>query len=115
MTRRRILIVEDEILLGNECASHVENAGFEVAGPYSRLKDVPQDLAGIAGAILNINVAGRTAYRLIDRLVEMNIPVVFYAGYDVRHDPQRYATLPRVTKPNPCIEAVQELIRQLAN
>ena len=84
-------------------------------GPYSRLKDVPQDIAGIAGAILDINVAGRTAYRLIDRLVEMNIPVVFHAGCDVRHDSQRYAVLPRVTKPNPCIDAVQELVRLLAN
>jgi DNA-binding response OmpR family regulator len=56
MTRRRILIVEDEILLGDECASHVESAGFEVAGPYSALEDVPEDLAGIAGAILDINV-----------------------------------------------------------
>ena len=115
MTRRKILIVEDEILLGDECASHVENAGFEVAGPYSRLEDVPRDMAGIEGAILDINIGGASAYRLIDRLLEMNIPVILYTGYDIRHDPQRYATLPRVTKPNPCIGAVQELIRNLAS
>lgn len=56
MARRRILIVEDEITLGDECTSHAEEAGFEVAGPYSRLKDVPADLTGISGAILNIGV-----------------------------------------------------------
>ena len=41
MPRRRILIVEDEFLIDEACASVVEEAGFEVAGPYSRLKDVP--------------------------------------------------------------------------
>ena len=115
MTRRKILIVEDEILLGDECASHVENAGFEVAGPYSALEDVPQDLAGVAGAILDINVAwgfDLSADRSPSRNEHSGHPL-----HRIRHghDPQRYATLPRVTKPNPCLDAVQELIRQLAN
>jgi FixJ family two-component response regulator len=113
MARRGILIVEDEILLGDDCASHVQKAGFEVAGPYSRLKDVPEDLAGIAGAIIDINVAGKSAYRLIDRLVEMNIPVVFYTGYGDHHDFGKYGKIPRVKKPAACCEAVQELIREL--
>ena len=42
MTRRRILIVEDEFLIAENCASLVEEVGFEVAGPYSKLGDVPQ-------------------------------------------------------------------------
>jgi DNA-binding response OmpR family regulator len=113
MARRGILIVEDEILLGDDCASHVKEAGLEVIGPYSKLNDVPEDLTGIAGAILDINVAGRSAYRLIDRLLEMNVPVVFYTGYDVRHDPGKYAEIPRVPKPAACVYAVQELIRGL--
>ena len=79
------------------------------------LEDVPQDLADIEGAILDINIGGASAYRLIDRRLEMNIPVILYTGCDIRHDPQRYATLPRVSKPNSCFDAVRELIRQLAN
>jgi hypothetical protein len=112
MSRRRILI-EDEILLGYDCASHVEAAGFEVAGPYSMLKDVPQDLLGISGAILDVNIRGMLSYRLIDRLLEMNIPVILYTGYAKGHGPPEYANLPRVTKPTPSLEAVQELVRQL--
>ena len=111
MARRRILIVEDEILLGDDCAFCVEDAGFEVAGPYSRLKDVPQDLLGISGAILDVNIGGDTAYRLVDRLLKMSIPVIIYTGYDVRREPQEYAGLPRVMKPDPCHEAVRKLIR----
>ena len=67
MPRRRILIVEDEFLIDEACASVVEEAGFEVAGPYSRLKDVPQELSGISGAIIDISICGVSAYPLIDR------------------------------------------------
>jgi hypothetical protein len=115
MSRRRILIVEDEILLADECASHVEAAGFEVAGPYSMLEHVPQELSDISGAILGVDIRGTHSYRLIDRLLEMNIPVILYTGYNKRHGPQEYAKLPRVTKPTPSLEAVRELIRQLEN
>ena len=113
MTRRRILIVEDEFLIAENCASLVEEVGFEVAGPYSKLGDVPQELSGISGAIIDLNLCGASAYPLIDRLLEMNIPVTLYTGYDARHCPKRYAELSRVTKPTPCLDAVKDLMRQL--
>jgi FixJ family two-component response regulator len=113
MTQRRVLIVEDEILLGDDCAALVKEAGFDVAGPYSRLEDVPQDLVGISGAILDVNIGGKSAYGLIDRLLEMNIPVIMYTGY--RDGPPKYASVLRGTKPAPCRDAVLELIRQLLN
>ena len=56
MTQHRVLIVEDEFFLADDCALHAEESGFEVAGPYSRLEDVPQDLVGISVAILNIDL-----------------------------------------------------------
>jgi CheY-like chemotaxis protein len=113
MTRRRILIVEDEYLIAENCASCAEEAGFEVAGPYSKLGDVPQELSGISGAILDLNLCGVSAYPLIDRLLEMNIPVTLYTGYDARYCPTKYAKLSRVTKPTPCIDAIKDLMRQL--
>jgi hypothetical protein len=105
MTRRRILIVEDEFFIAENCASVVEEAGFEVAGPYSKLGDVPQELSGISGAILDLNVCGVSAYPLIDRLLEMNIPVTLYTGYDSHGCPKKYEKVPRVMKPTPCLDA----------
>ena len=115
MPRRRILIVEDEFLIDEACASVVEEAGFEVAGPYSRLKDVPQELSGISGAIIDINIFGVSAYPLIDRLLEMNVPITLYTGYDARCCPGQYAKLHRVNKPPPCLDAIKDLMRQMPN
>jgi hypothetical protein len=90
------LIVEDEFLIAEDCALTAEEAGFDVAGPYSKLKDVPQDLAGISAAILDLNVCGVLTYPLIDRLIEMNIPVTLYTGYRAYYGRQKYANRPRL-------------------
>jgi len=113
MPRRRILIVEDEFFIAEDCASTAEEAGFEVAGPYLRLKDVPQDLAGISAAILDINLNGDSAYPLIDRLIAMGIPVTLYTGYSAKHDPEKYANLPRVMKPSSCVAAIKDIAQKL--
>src|SRR5215471_14806919 len=115
MPRRRILIVEDEFFIAEDCATTAEEAGFEVAGPYLKLEDVPSDLAGISAAILDLNVCGVSAYPLLDRLLEMNIPVTLYTGYDAKCGPEKYANVPRVTKPSACADAIEEVTRQLAN
>ena len=112
MARRALLIVEDEFFIADDCASAAEKAGFEVVGPFFRLADVPQDLTGISAAILDLNLNGVSAYPLVDRLLEMKIPVVLYTGYDAEHDP-KYADLPRVNKPTTCDEAIIEIMRQL--
>ena len=113
MSKRKLLIVEDEFLIAEDCALTAEEAGFEVAGPYSKLKDVPHDLAGISAAILDLNVCGVLTYPLIDRLIDMNIPVTLYTGYRAHYGPQKYANLPRVIKPQTCDEAVKAIVRQL--
>jgi hypothetical protein len=113
MTRRRILIVEDEFFIAEDCASCAEEAGFEVAGPYFKLNDVPQELSGISGAILDLNIGGVSAYPLIDRLLERNIPVTLYTGYAARSCPEKYASLSRVLKPSSCLHAVNDIMRQL--
>ena len=113
MPKRKLLIVEDEFLIAEDCASTAEKAGFEVAGPYLKLKDVPQDLAGISAAILDLNVCGVLTYSLIDRLLEMNIPVTLYTGYSAHYSPEKYANLSRVIKPKTSDDAIKAIVRQL--
>src|SRR5215475_8077784 len=114
MPKRKLLIVEDEFLIAEDCASTAEKAGFEVAGPYLKLEDVPSDLAGISAAILDLNVCGVSAYPLLDRLLEMNIPVTLYTGYNAKCGPEKYAKVSRVNKPSACTDAVKDIMRQLA-
>jgi hypothetical protein len=61
-----------------------------------------------------VHVCGDSTYPLIDRLLEMDIPVILYTGSEIPHDPQKYAKLPRVAKPSPCRKAFEALIRQIA-
>jgi DNA-binding NtrC family response regulator len=106
MTPRTILVVEDEYYLADDCATCVRSAGFDVAGPYGSLEEIP-DISGITGAVLDINLRGTWVYPLLDRLLAMKIPVILYTGY--AELPTKYAAVPRVTKPAPCSEAVDEL------
>ena len=103
MTPRTILVVEDEYYLADDCAGCVRDAGFDVAGPYGSLEDIPE-ISSICGAVLDINLRGTWVYPLLDRLLAMNIPVTLYTGYS--EVPDKYAAVPRVTKPAHCSEAV---------
>jgi hypothetical protein len=105
MSGRRIPIVEDEYWLGEGCASLAREAGFEVVGPFLKLEDVRLDLDDIAGALVNINLCGSFIYPLLDRLLERNIAVTLYTGYDSHLIPQKYGGLGCVVKPSSCKEA----------
>jgi hypothetical protein len=113
MARRKLLIVEDEAFIAMDIADTAEKVGFEVAGPFSRLEQVPQDLTGISAAILDLNVGGTSAYPLLDQLLERNIPVTLYTGYDANCGPEKYAKVSRVNKPSSCADAVKDVMRQL--
>jgi DNA-binding NtrC family response regulator len=106
MTPRTILVVEDEYYLADDCATCVRDAGFAVAGPYGSMDDIPE-IGDICGAVLDINLRGTWVYPLLDRLLAMNIPVILYTGY--AELPDKYAAVPRVTKPALCSEAVTSL------
>jgi DNA-binding NtrC family response regulator len=112
MMPRTILVVEDEYFLADDCASLVKRAGFDVAGPYGSIEE-DLDLKEIAGAVIDINLRGTGVFPLLDRLLEMNIPVVVYTGYNEL--PEKYAMVPRVIKPTHCSEAVKALCRQFEN
>jgi DNA-binding NtrC family response regulator len=110
MTPRTILVVEDEYFLADDCALCVRKAGFDVAGPYGTLEEIP-DLSGISGAVLDINLRGSWVYPLLDRLIAMNIPVTIYTGYSAL--PRKYDAVSRVMKPAHCSKAVDDLCRQI--
>lgn len=110
MAPRIILVVEDEYYLADDCAACVRSAGFDVAGPYGAMEEIPE-IGDICGAVLDINLRGARIYPLLDHLLAMNIPVVLYTGYSVL--PEKYAAVPRVIKPAHCSEAVQSLCLQI--
>jgi DNA-binding response OmpR family regulator len=114
MTRRTILIVEDEYFIADDCAQFVRAAGFDVAGPFGRIDEaLLTQLDGIQGALLDINLAGECVYPLLDKLLSKNIPVTIYTGYEKHALPDKYAGLPIITKPSNCKEAIARLRQDL--
>jgi PAS domain S-box-containing protein len=103
-TGRRILLVEDEVLVSAEMALTLKAAGYDVAGPASTLQaatSLAHD-ADIEVAVLDINLGGELSFPVADILVARGVPFVFITGYE--HDrliPGRFGHAPVVSKPYP--------------
>jgi len=114
MTRRTILIVEDEYFIADDCTRLLRAAGFDVVGPFRRVEEALQGLSTqVDGALLDINLDGESIYPLLDKLLLNNIPITLYTGYEVSALPLKYARLPVVTKPSGCADAIDQLRQQL--
>jgi two-component SAPR family response regulator len=110
---RRILVVEDDYLIVADMVEELASTGADVVGPIAsvnqaldRLNNVP----GIAGAILDVNLQGQLVYPLADELLSRKIPFVFATGYDETALPARYLDVPRFTKPVDVEEVARALL-----
>jgi len=99
---RRILVVEDEAMIGMLIEDILKDAGSEVVGPMPRLKPAMEAAANearIDAAVLDINLAGETVAPVADRLMERGVPFVFLTGYGWHLLPERFHDRPLITKP----------------
>lgn len=99
---KRIMIVEDEILIAMELEMSLQDAGSDVVGPFTELAqaDSIQDRSVVDAALLDVNLNGDVVYPLADRLQQMDVPLVFYTGnadYHVLED--RYPNAAIIKKP----------------
>ena len=79
----RLLIVEDEVLVGMALERALKALGCDVLGPAVYL-DKAIDLALSAtmdGAILDVNIAGKKVFPVADILSGRGIPYLFATGY----------------------------------
>lgn len=97
----RILIVEDEPLIGMEIESTVEQLGYEVIGPVAELANAIVLAADctIGGAILDINIRGGKSYPVIEMLLNRDVPVLILTGYGAQTLPETLQEQMRLPKP----------------
>lgn len=91
LSGRRILVVEDEMLLAMDLEDALTSHGAEVLGPVS---SITQALALLAdqrpdAATLDMNLGGKSSLPVADDLVERKIPFVVVSGYS-----ETYASQP---------------------
>jgi len=99
---KRILVVEDEMLIALDTMDELKNQGCVVLGPALRLepglamaREKPMD-----AAVLDVNLAGKLVWPLAGLLLEKHIPFVFVTGFGSSLEfPPAFASVPRLDKP----------------
>jgi DNA-binding NtrC family response regulator len=80
---KRVLVVEDELLVAMLVEDMLADAGCVVVGPFARL---PAALAAaqmetVDVALLDVNIAGEMVFPVAHTLEERGIPFLFVTGY----------------------------------
>jgi two-component sensor histidine kinase/response regulator RpfG family c-di-GMP phosphodiesterase len=101
LSGKRLLMVEDEFLVGMMAKKLLESLGAIVIGPYARLSDglAAAKVERFDGALLDFNLAGELAEPLADFLIAHGVPFVFLTGYQRDSIDRRYANVPLLQKP----------------
>jgi CheY-like chemotaxis protein len=81
---RRILVVEDEMMIAMLVEDMLAELGCSVVGPAHAL-DTALDLAlteiGIDAALLDVNLGGQPVFAVADALRAKGVPAIFSTGY----------------------------------
>ena len=98
---RRVLLVEDEAIVGMMMTDFLTKLGFEVVGPFGTVSDAigAIDRERLQAAVLDVNLRGEMIYGLADELTERGIPLVFVTGYGAETIDARFSNVPVLQKP----------------
>ena len=114
---RRVMIVEDEMLVAMELESLLENQGCDVVGPAPTVQRALAllDRERPDAAILDLNLDGQTAIPVAAALNARGIPFLLASGYGNAQSLQpELEGAPRVDKPVSRDRLVRTLARILA-
>lgn len=98
---KRILIVEDDVLLAMDLAEELEASGFEIVGPCMSAAQALTlfENEGCDAAVLDINLGQGTSEPVAQRLQSLEIPFVVASGYSKDQWPQVFRGHASVMKP----------------
>ena len=80
---RRILVVEDEMMIAMLVEDMLDELGCQIVGPANAV-DTALALAdedGLDAAILDVNLNGQPVFSIADRLKARGVPFIFSTGY----------------------------------
>ena len=98
---KRVLVVEDEMLIGMLLEDMLADLGHAVVGVVPRLKDalVAVEKNNFDLVILDVHLHGESAYPVAETLISRGRPFVFATGYGERGLPENYRGRPVLQKP----------------
>jgi CheY-like chemotaxis protein len=98
---KRVLIVEDELMIRMLLEDMLAELGYAVAASATRL-DEALSIASSGDfdvAILDVNLEGQPSSPVADVLVARGTPFLFATGYGQRGLPEHYRNQPTLKKP----------------
>lgn len=99
---RKVLVVEDEIVIAMLLEDFVEELGGGIVGPVGSTTGAVKliETEEIGAATLDINIADGSVYEAAAALTSRSIPFVFVSGYSELPDcPPEFRDTPRLKKP----------------
>ena len=111
---RRVLVVEDEPLIAmllEDMLSDLSVEAAQMADSVPAALEAVAGLEGVDGAILDMNLRGRSVEPVADALADRGIPFVFASGYGADGVVDRHSGAPVLAKPFRKEALEQALIR----
>lgn len=99
---RRILLVEDEILIALDTQDELTQAGCMVLGPATRLDSAVAlaESERLDAAVLDVNLDGTYVWPLTELLAARRVPYILLTGFGAALElPEHCRTAPRLDKP----------------
>jgi CheY-like chemotaxis protein len=99
--RRRVLVIEDEVIVGMLLEDMLGELGCEVVAVATHLEEALR-LAGTLDvdlAILDINLGGKQSFPVADVLKTRGVPFMFATGYGTQILKPPYSGTPTLQKP----------------
>jgi CheY-like chemotaxis protein len=101
ISAKRVLVVEDELMIRMLLEDMLGELGYTVAAEAGRIDEALQaaKTADFDLAILDLNLDGEPVLPVADALVARGMPFVFATGYGERGLPEPYRNRPTLKKP----------------
>ena len=98
---RRVLTVEDEMIVAWLLEDMLRDLGCSVIGPAGSVKQALAmiEAEAIDVAVLDVNLNGEMSYPIADALAARGVPFVFVTGYDKGRILDGYQSFPVLQKP----------------
>jgi CheY-like chemotaxis protein len=98
---RRVLIVEDDVMIRMLIEDMLSDLGFAVAAQASKVHEALAALnsTAIDVAILDVNLSGETTGPVAEALAARGTPFVFATGYGEHGLPEQFRDRPLLKKP----------------
>jgi two-component sensor histidine kinase/CheY-like chemotaxis protein len=97
----RLLLVEDELVVGMFMQEALELIGYRPTNPIGHLAEAVAAAKSerFLGAVLDMNLHGEIVYPLAELLTAQSVPFLFVTGYAPHTIDPRFASIPILQKP----------------